>query len=459
MKVVKSAKESQQGPKTKPKAGPKSKTKQPADKSVPLVYIRPVAGSPPPQNVAAKGEGTAITTPTATEDDELRFSRWSSDVNMDDINDPEEIVSSDASIRTTASGAAKRTRKNYDRQLKASKKTMWEDDLSTSEDDVASKYLLDETPQAKRGRPITTGKGVAILAIQEKSRELESLRKKIEVMKKIAEGGYDPAEFKGKKRSVMAEKLEKESADMPIRALIKGILRSTKKIDEVATKSKNLKGGFIRSLRESALKIEVGIDAMSKKVLPGNDANDQETAQLRSEIQRLEEELRQAKDAAKMPYPPNPRLSTCEKDSPVFEAMEIEAIEGPSVILPPRNEWPKAIRPAIQGQRKTLSDDEDRVTRQRSKDPPRFSCTKQSDRDVESIIDAKLSVFAKVIKTQMQEMFASFKEQIMPLTSFSNGTQMSAPLAPTSKDGKMGHSMSRKENREASKTRRREAST
>ncbi|KAL0114901.1 hypothetical protein PUN28_010438 [Cardiocondyla obscurior] len=49
-------------------------------------------------------------------------------------------------------------------------------------------------------RPIVTDKGVHILAIQEKNIELQAIKDEIKLMREIAEGGYDPSKFKGKRR-------------------------------------------------------------------------------------------------------------------------------------------------------------------------------------------------------------------------------------------------------------------
>ncbi|XP_070512916.1 uncharacterized protein [Cardiocondyla obscurior] len=468
MKTVKQANKTRQGSKTKKMIGPKSKTKQPSNQTVPFGCIRPIDGSPPPPpRESDTAEAGVSATPAVTEEDEGRFSRWSSDLEIFDYEEgPLGTDSSNASIRTNASGAAKRTRRQTERQTKrkttrtqviSSSRTQV---ISSSEDDLLVVDSLNrEGRKDKRGRPIVTGKGVEIRAIQEKKMELKSLEEEIQVMKKIAEGGYDPASFRGKKRTEMTERLEEESADMPIRALVTDILQSAKKVEEVALKSSNLKGGFIRSLRESALKIEVGIDAISKKALPSENTDAQEVEHLRSEVHRLKEELRRSKEAAIMPPPPPPP-SVCGGDEDIVEQpMDVDSTPDPpppSVILPPREEWPPAVRPAIQGKSRVLTDDEEVIPKRSN--PSRSSRCKQTDKDVESIIDMKLTVFAKTMRMQMQEMFASFKEQMISLIS-SDRALTSAPVESITKSGTTGCSIPEKEKRKVSASRKRDVST
>ncbi|KAL0128462.1 hypothetical protein PUN28_003631 [Cardiocondyla obscurior] len=77
-------------------------------------------------------------------------------------------------------------------------------------------------------------------------------------------------------------------------------------------------------------------------------------------MQNLKEELRRTKEAAIMPSPPFPSPFKREENL-AGQSMDIDTAPNDflSVILPPREEWPPVLRPAIQGNRRVLTDDED----------------------------------------------------------------------------------------------------
>ncbi|XP_070530003.1 histone H1A-like [Cardiocondyla obscurior] len=110
--------------------------------------------------------------------------------------------------------------------------------------------------------------------------------------------------------------------------------------------------------------------------------------------------------------------------------MEVE-MSNPSDILPPREEWPPAIRPAIQGKRLTLPEDEPRaVTKSVGSAPGK----KAIPRTIESLIDTKLSAFATTVQKQMEEMGAALIKQLAPRVS-SSGAQENTSRTPTQVDG------------------------
>ncbi|XP_070526972.1 nucleolar and coiled-body phosphoprotein 1-like [Cardiocondyla obscurior] len=432
MKVVKKARANKLGPKSKARAKVNRKTNQPSDEEVLFSAVRPNAGSPPPATALTETGAT-----TATEEDDKRLSRpmEADDIeeNADtDVINIESSDASDASIRTTASGAAKRTRRRNNRDIKTKTRRM-ASNSSSSEDNP-----FEEDQREKRGRPVVTGKGVRILAIQEKTKELQSLKDEIRTMREIAEGGYDPSDFKGKRRTQMAEKIEQESTGLPIQALAADILQTAKKIEGVAVKSGNLKGGFVRILREAALRIEISADAMSRKVLPAETTDVGTIDQLRAEVLQLREELKQAREAAII-RPPTSSPTTREENADDI-AMEVEAGEvaesstappPPSVVLPSKKEWPPAMRPPLKGHSKVLSDSEDAgpsVLLPRRKTP---------SKDIEGIIDNKLAAFFKVVQTQMRDMATTLMERLDPRVSSSgareNTSTVSVPKDNTKK--------------------------
>ncbi|XP_070529992.1 uncharacterized protein [Cardiocondyla obscurior] len=356
-----------------------------ATSRVPVVLQgnQPTTGARRARRVGAE---TGLT--TATEDETRLTSRQVSANSADpqeedadtDIICVNSSDASDASVRTTASGAFKRTRKRKDDDT--IKKTRRTADRSSS----SSERSFFGNDGKKRGRPLVTGKGAQILNIRAKNQELQSLKDEIKTMREIAEGGYDPSDFKGKRRTVMAERLEQEAIGLPVNAMAAEILQTAKKIEEVAVKSNNLKGGFVRILREAALKIEVNTDAMFKKIAPQESATSQEVEQLKEEVNRLREELRQARSTLTQPSSVSQAPGNTSEDiaMEVETGVELNNISQP-VVLPPREEWPPIIRPAIQGKSKVLTDDEERTIKCRS--PPR---RKSTNRDVESLIDGKL---------------------------------------------------------------------
>ncbi|KAL0098443.1 hypothetical protein PUN28_020399 [Cardiocondyla obscurior] len=233
MQVVKRANNKKKtGPKCKTSAGQTSRTRKKMDLSAPFSNVRPHEFSPPPAE-------TGLT--TATEDETRLTSRQVSANSADpqeedadtDIICVNSSDASDASVRTTASGAFKRTRKRKDDDT--IKKTRRTADRSSS----SSERSFFGNDGKKRGRPLVTGKGAQILNIRAKNQELQSLKDEIKTMREIAEGGYDPSDFKGKRRTVMAERLEQEAIGLPVNAMAAEILQTAKKIEEVAVKSNN----------------------------------------------------------------------------------------------------------------------------------------------------------------------------------------------------------------------------
>ncbi|KAL0098915.1 hypothetical protein PUN28_020823 [Cardiocondyla obscurior] len=82
-------------------------------------------------------------------------------------------------------------------------------------------------------------------------------------------------------------------------------------LQEVALKSGKLKGGFVRLLREAALKIEVSADTITQRAMPKEDFNAHEVEELRVEMRNLREDLAQLKaerNARATPFPSSPPL-------------------------------------------------------------------------------------------------------------------------------------------------------
>lgn len=131
----------------------------------------------------------------------------------------------------------------------------------------------------------------------------------------------------------------------------------------VATRSANLKGTYVKALKEVSMVVHVGSDVLSVRFR--GTAEQYELERLRGEIQNLKkevEELRKAK-SAEVPQP-----GVKQSASSIFTVTgdartisegnmsldEQDFQENPTRWeLPLEEEWP-AIRPAIQGKRKVL---------------------------------------------------------------------------------------------------------
>ncbi|XP_070530005.1 uncharacterized protein [Cardiocondyla obscurior] len=445
MEVVKKARR-KVGPKSRTRPSAATKKNQPSTSTGVFGTIRPSAGSPPPTAL------TETCPTTATEDDARSAPQQSSveDASMDENRDTDVINldssdATDVSIRTTASGASKRSRRrNREVDAKARRVTARTDrSLSSSEENFFEDML--EGKKKKRGRPIVTGKGVEILAIKEKTKELESIKDEIRLMKQIAEGGYDPSDYKGKRRSQMAERIEQESAGLPVQAMAAEILQTAKKIEEVAVKSSNLKGGFVRILREAALKIEINADAMTRKVLPMQSTDAQEVEQLRAEVRQLREELDRVRSTA-MTSPLSGNNQVRDEPMEMDTGAESSHVPAPpSVTLPPREEWPPAIRPPVQGKSRILTDDDEETLKSKNTTLRRKAANK--DKGLEELIDGKLAVFAKMMQAQMRDMMSTLTERLSPQVS-PNGAQESTSMVSGLRDHTKKHPVPEEKNRE-----------
>ncbi|KAL0098754.1 hypothetical protein PUN28_020710 [Cardiocondyla obscurior] len=109
----------------------------------------------------------------------------------------------------------------------------------------------------KRGRPIKL--------------ELQRLEEEIRTAQEILNSAYDPADFRSKKRTVMAQRLEEEMSHLPPRDIVAQV--------------------FVRILREAALKIQVGTDALIGKQPTNLHDTEKEINTENQEIQRLKDEI------------------------------------------------------------------------------------------------------------------------------------------------------------------------
>lgn len=196
----------------------------------------------------------------------------------------------------------------------------------SSEEEESS---LVNSRKKKQGRPVTTGEGVEIRARKAARKELQNLEKEKQDIEKILKGGYDPSEFKGERKSKRMEDLEEEMQNLPSKDIGAQMTKAAKQVELIAAKSNNLKGGFVKILKEAVLKISVGTDALICRSLPKENESAREMERLREEIRTLKEEmvkLRVQRDQELMPPPPSQQV--IEREQPTTNKMEIEDNEG-----------------------------------------------------------------------------------------------------------------------------------
>lgn len=207
---------------------------------------------------------------------------------MDDVGSDGYSADSATSVRTTASSAAKRTRKAlFNKSKKVRKNEKRQGGSASSEEEENSPT---EREKRKPGRPITTGEGVEILARKKAKKELQALKKEKENVEQILHGGYDPSNYKGGHRAEKMEKME-EMQNLPSRDIAAQMLEATKKVDMVANTSGNLKGTYVKILKEAMLKMTLGVDALVNRAYPKESENAREMERLREEIRNLREEM------------------------------------------------------------------------------------------------------------------------------------------------------------------------
>ncbi|XP_070529920.1 uncharacterized protein [Cardiocondyla obscurior] len=357
-----------------------------------------------------------------TEEELVSVSRGnSSDADTASIAGDSDLT--DASVRTAASGASKRSKRSCATPKKKGKVANKSPRIEISSDD---ENLFDvmrskAVPMKKRGRPVTTGEGVGISAREAATKTLNFLKEEIKTHQEILENAYDPAEFKGKRKSVLANRIEEETQNLPERDIVSSILEAAQRIDGVATKSTNLKGGFVKILRESALKIAIGVDAITHKSSPRVNEDAEEIRRLREEVQDLKKELvtlKSQRDVNLMP-PPLPCAGGTEENQEANQ-MEVEELVNESSVLPlpPREQWPKAIRPAVGGRRKILSEDDYKEIRVPPVSKNTGATSALQREDVEKIIDKKLTAFMYIMKEEMRSLLTSVKQSdSVPSTS------------------------------------------
>lgn len=262
-------------------------------------------------------------------------------------------------------------------------------------------------------------------------KNVSKLEEKAKTMKEILQGGYNSDEFKrgNKKKNQFAERLEEESRNLLSRDIAAEMMKVARQVDVIAIKSGNLKGGFVRMLRESAASVEVLTDALACRVLPQEGEREREIKVLREEKSLREEieRLRADRDRASAP-------STSEQVHLPSDRIETDG-EEPAVraTLPANMRRPPVNRPPIKGISLVLSDGED--DEPSSLPPP--TATKDTRKGKYGDIDSKFSAFAEQMRKEMGQMFSAFAERFAP-QGLPNGARNSTFVASAQESGAAG---------------------
>ncbi|XP_011884046.1 PREDICTED: uncharacterized protein LOC105571181, partial [Vollenhovia emeryi] len=187
-------------------------------------------GSPSPRNT--EGEGTA-----RSEDSEA----FATDDAASAV-DPEGDDGSDGSTKshTSRSGATKRSRSGG--RGKGAKVARPPDSSSGEEEDPPEK-------KDGRGRPGTTGEGIAVRARKQE---------------KALQGDYDPPKYKAAMQMKKRE-MEEQIPQLPTRDIVARVLEHASGIDYAVSVSRNLRRDLAAQIRNGALFTKVAVDALSTR--------------------------------------------------------------------------------------------------------------------------------------------------------------------------------------------------
>ncbi|KAL0098417.1 hypothetical protein PUN28_020373 [Cardiocondyla obscurior] len=219
---------------------------------------------------------------------------------------------------------------------------------------------------------------------------------------------------------------------LPPRDIVAQVLQAAQQADTVAAKSTNLNGRFVRILREAALKIQVGTDALIGKQPTNLHDTEKEINTENQEIQRLKDEISVLREELKTLK--NQKEAGQISSSIQQENMEIEPSVCEELLplssfppLPQREKLPPAIRPALRGVRRVLEDVDESIL---VKKPT--TSTADSAKDLEAKWEKKFSSFAEEMKSEMRRMVSAFTQHAASADT-ATGAQKNAPSANATK--------------------------
>lgn len=274
---------------------------------------------------------------------------------------------SEISSRSTKSVRELRSSNTSVKKKKTEKRGSQTEEVKSSDDEsrctVISSEDEFEPPKSPRGRKPTTGEGVCKRRIEEKKKYLKDLGNEIKELEKIAQGQHNPAEYRKESEYQRMRDLEQEMKALPTRDIVAQIITAANQIHGTAVKSKRIKGTLVKVLKDSAMLVQVGVDAISGRANPREGVEQRELHELRDELKRV----RMERDTLQNMMEQKPESTTqgVEHNPPMisgegYKATEAEEEEerarpSTSFLQKEMEKWP-ALRPEVQGKRKVLED-------------------------------------------------------------------------------------------------------
>ncbi|KAM0736903.1 hypothetical protein ACS0PU_006552 [Formica fusca] len=273
---------------------------------------------------------------------------------------------------------ARSTKSGQDNQSAASTKSYDSEGSSTMlyEEDEFGREIK---KARKRGRPVTTGdyerkKRRDALRQEAERREIEKLEEQ-----RILDDSYVPPETKANLNIPSVEDIMEELRDAPTPDISARALEHLQRVHRVAAVSKNLKGTFVNQLKTAvnvgkacATTLAIRAQSIGAPEVEKSEAEElrKQLRAIRMENLRLQKEADQARENLRIALEcqsasctgKTVNTKTVQEDTMMDSPMDQIECEGSMVTsptLPPREEWPQAVRPPIRGVSKVLEDRED----------------------------------------------------------------------------------------------------
>lgn len=265
-----------------------------------------------------------------------------------------------------------------------------------------------------------------IREIRKQKQILVDLKRETVEAEKIVQGRHDPAEYRKATEYERMTELEQEIKVLPSRDIAAHLLETAKQIHGVAIKSSNMKGTMVKVLKDAAIMVQVGVDAISGRLAPREGAEQRELSEIREELKRVCIERDMLKKMA-VPLKDTPPVVQENKNSTWNEEGGVETVvaneeekntthksttkfvkPSPAFLREEKRRCP-AIRPAIMGKAKVM---EDSSQNEEEDQPSPGNKKKRGERqhnpiNIESM-EAGFNTFLESINNKMKDMFSNF---------------------------------------------------
>lgn len=147
------------------------------------------------------------------------------------------------------------------------------------------------TPRRGRGRPPTTGQYVGLAQAKRELVAAQRAQMEFEVEQEVSRRSQylRTHEDERMSESSVGEKDGQQFDDVTSADIVKRVVDSVAIVQQVATKSKNLKGTFVRSLKDAASCIKVAVEVLQSRT------TSDETKKLQADNNRLQKEVAELK--------------------------------------------------------------------------------------------------------------------------------------------------------------------